>query len=184
MDAFQPAPIVKRWSNARRRYGVIGILRGLPLRRHFNRKQLIVWAGGRPRPQIANRGHLDASTCTLWSGVRLEIAPGAHLSIGKGTYLNRDTTVVCHERISIGEDCKISYQVIIMDTDEHPVPGAQSLTAPVMIEDGAWLGARCIVLKGVRIGAGAVIGAGSIVTRDIPPRAVAVGQPARVLRIY
>lgn len=114
----------------------------------------------------------------------MEVARGATLSIGNGTYLNRDTTVVCHESIRIGRDCKVSYQVIIMDTDEHLVPGSERLTAPVVLEDNVWLGARCIVLKGVTIGSGAVVGAGSIVTRDIPARAVAVGQPARVLRYY
>lgn len=154
------------------------------LRRHFTEKQNVIWAGGRPRPRIENRGTLVASTCTLWSGVRLEVAERATLEIGKGTYLNRDAVVVCHERITIGENCKISYQVIIMDTDEHPVPGSSSLTAPVTIGNDVWLGARSIVLKGVQIGDGAVIGAGSIVTRDIPARAVAVGQPARVLRFY
>ena len=161
------------------------ILRGLTLRHHFDKKRAVVWAGGRPRPRIENRGTLETSTCTLWSGVRLEVAKGATLSIGNGTYLNRDTTIVCHERIEIGENCRISYQVIIMDTDEHPLPGNElAASKPVRIDAGAWIGARVIVLKGVHIGEGAVIGAGSIVTRDIPARAVAVGQPARVLRFY
>lgn len=135
-------------------------------------------------PRIDNRGWLETPACMLWSGVRIEVAPGGHLSIGKGTYLNRNTTVVCHDSVTIGEYCKVAYDVVIMDTDEHPVPGSARLTAPVVIEDGAWLGARTIVLKGVTVGAGAIVGAGSIVTRDIPPRAIAAGQPAKVLRFY
>jgi acetyltransferase-like isoleucine patch superfamily enzyme len=55
---------------------------------------------------------------------------------------------------------------------------------PIILEDDVWLGARVIVLKGVTIGQGAVIGAGSVVTRDIPPHSVAVGQPARVVKTF
>lgn len=160
------------------------MLGGLTLRHHFQKKQAIIWVGALPRPKIANRGRLETSVCTLSSGVRLRVDRGGYLSIGKGTFLNRGAMVVCHERVLIGANCKVSYQVIIMDTDEHPVPGGSGLSSPVLIEDNVWLGARCIVLKGVHIGEGAVIGAGSIVTHDIPPRAVAAGQPARVLRVY
>lgn len=170
--------------SARRRYSIISVTRGLLLRRHFTKAGLVVHAGGSPRPRIENKGRLESPMCTLWSGVRLEVARGARLTIGKGTYLNRNTVVVCHERVTIGAACKIAYDVIIMDTDEHRVPGGGPMTAPVTIGDGVWLGARVIVLKGVTIGDGAIIGAGSIVTKDVPARAIAVGQPAKVLRIY
>jgi len=160
------------------------VFAGLLIRRKFDRKSVVLWAGGRPMPRIENRGRLETSSCALWSGVRLEVGHGARLTIGKGTYLNRDTVVVCHESVEIGANCKISYQVVIMDTDEHLVPGTDRMTAPVRIEDAVWLGARVIVLKGVTIGKGAIVGAGSIVTRDIPPGAIAVGQPARVSRFY
>lgn len=174
-----------RWFRAAsHRYTVPSVARGLLLRRHFNRAGLVVHAGGGPRPRIENKGWLETPMCTLWSGVRLEVAKGARLTIGKGTYLNRNSVVVCHERVSIGAGCKIAYDVIIMDTDEHRVPGGGSITAPVTIADDVWLAARVIVLKGVTIGEGAIVGAGSIVTRDIPPRSIAVGQPARVVRTY
>ena len=176
--------LVARWQHLRRKYGLDPIVRGIALRRGFTKKGAVLWAGGRPKPSIQNRGRLEAETCTLWSGVRLEVGTGATLSIGKGTYLNRNTVVVCHDRISIGRDCKISYQVIIMDTDEHLVPGSESLTRPVVIGDDVWLGARCIVLKGVTIGSGAVVGAGSVVTRDVPERTIAAGNPARVIRRF
>jgi acetyltransferase-like isoleucine patch superfamily enzyme len=154
------------------------------LARHFDRWRLVLWAGGLPKPHIQNRGRLEASSCTLWAGVRIEIGQQGFLEIGKGTYLNRNTRVVCHDRVTIGAGCKIASDVIIMDTDEHHVPGGGPLTSPVTICDEVWLGTRVIVLKGVTIGRGAIIGAGSIVTRDIPPYSIAVGQPARVIRDY
>ena len=58
------------------------------------------------------------------------------------------------------------------------------MVAPVAIGDDVWLGARVIVLKGVTIGDGAIVGAGSVVTRDIPPWSIAGGQPAKVIRTY
>ncbi|MGE3077136.1 MAG: DapH/DapD/GlmU-related protein [Dehalococcoidia bacterium] len=175
---------LSRLQAARNRHGLWPVVAGLLIRHKFNKKSVILWAGGRPMPRIENRGQLETSSCTLWSGVRLEIAKGARLTIGKGSYLNRDTVVVCHESVEIGANCKISYQVILMDTDEHPIPGSARLTAPIRIEDDVWLGARVIVLKGVTIGRGAIVGAGSIVSRDLPPRSIAVGQPAKVLRFY
>ena len=95
-----------------RRYGLAGLLGGLTLRHHFQEKQLVVWAGGRPRPTIKNAGRLETSVCTLFPGVRLEVGEGARLSIGKGTYLNRNTVVVCRERVSIGEMCQVSWDVV------------------------------------------------------------------------
>jgi len=80
----------------------------------------------------------------------------------------------------------IADRCIIYDTDWHPLPGASAEeipTAPVTIEDGAWLGAGCIVLKGVTIGAGTVVGAGAVVTRDLPAHCIAAGNPARVIRL-
>jgi acetyltransferase-like isoleucine patch superfamily enzyme len=88
---------------------------------------------------------------------------------------------VCHKRIEIGENCQIAYDTVIMDTDEHPISGGNGPQA-VLIGNNVWIGTRAIVLKGVTIGDGAVIGAGAIVTRDVPARTVAVGQPARVIR--
>jgi acetyltransferase-like isoleucine patch superfamily enzyme len=83
--------------------------------------------------------------------------------------------------VTIGRDCRIARDVIIMDTDQHEVPGHALLIEPVEIEDRVWIGARAIVLKGVRIGHDSVIAAGAVVTSDVPPRTVVGGVPARVL---
>jgi acetyltransferase-like isoleucine patch superfamily enzyme len=105
---------------------------------------------------------------------------------------------MCAERIEIGADAVISYDVTIADCDFHPIEPvarrndsvaispdshlaqrAPLVTAPVVIEDGAWIGIGAVVLKGVRIGAGARVEAGAVVTRDVPPGATVVGNPAR-----
>ena len=164
------------------RFSWPSLIAGLVVRRHF-KGRYVVWEGGFPKPQVMNRGgDLWSGGCTLWSGVRLEVARGAVLSIGKGSYLNRNTLVICRERVTIGEGAMISWDVVIMDSDDHDGRSERPATMPVTIEDGAWIGCRAIILKGVTIGRGAVIGAGAIVTRDVPPYGVAVGQPARVIR--
>jgi acetyltransferase-like isoleucine patch superfamily enzyme len=71
-----------------------------------------------------------------------------------------------------------------MDNNQHGIIRREDLpeSEPVVIEDNVWIGSKTIILPGVRIGNHAVIGAGSIVTKDIPPRCVAAGNPARVIR--
>jgi acetyltransferase-like isoleucine patch superfamily enzyme len=164
------------------RSGVREHLLGLWLRRHFQRAGIIVVRGWLPFPSVENRGRIEVENCAFFPGVRLECWQGATLRIGNGTYLNRNTEIVAAQEVTIGRDCKIARDVMIMDTDQHPLPDGQLETAPVTIEDRVWIGARSIVLKGVTIGHDAVIGAGSVVTKDVPPRAIAAGVPARVLR--
>jgi acetyltransferase-like isoleucine patch superfamily enzyme len=93
------------------------------------------------------------------------------------------------ESIVIGEGVAVGANTIIADTDFHPLSPAGRLaapedgeTSPITIDDFVFIGMNCLVLKGVTIGAGAVIGAGSVVTRDIPAQVIAAGNPARVLR--
>jgi acetyltransferase-like isoleucine patch superfamily enzyme len=72
--------------------------------------------------------------------------------------------------------------VIIMDTDQHELPGRGIEVAPVHIGDRVWIGARAIVLKGVHIGHDSVVAAGAVVTRDVEPHAIVAGVPARVIQ--
>ena len=118
----------------------------------------------------------------LAEGVRLHLRDaGARLEIGDGSFLNYRTEIVAHERVSIGRGCLLAWDVQVLDSDSHRIDGAPH-TAPVSIGDGVWVGCRATVLKGVTIGEGAVVAAGSVVTRDVPPRALVGGNPARVLR--
>lgn len=107
--------------------------------------------------------------------------PGATIEIGDYTAINRRTEIMCYERVTIGKRCGIGWDVQIMDTAEHSMDGGP-VSAPVTIGDDVWIGIQVLVLQGVTIGEGAIIGARSVVTRDIPARALAVGSPARVIR--
>jgi len=141
--------------------------------------------GGWHLPEIDDRGgRIEVGNCAFFPGVRLECWRGGTITIGDGTYLNRNTEIVAARSVTIGRECKIGRDVLIMDTDQHAVPGGELIVAPVVIEDRAWIGARAIVLKGVRVGHDSVVGAGSVVTRDVPPATVVAGQPARVVRSF
>lgn len=102
-----------------------------------------------------------------------------------------------HDRLTIGNHVNIGGNCIIMDTDVHQMDyvarrgekvenaddaNTKVQSAPVTIEDDVWIGANCIVLKGVTIGARSIIGAGSVVTKDIPADCIAAGNPCRVIR--
>lgn len=165
-----------------RNYSLLSMILGLGLRVRFSGTGLIVREPGLPLISIRNEGRIEVGTCTFYPGVRLECWPGARISIGNGTYLNRNVEIIAQQEVTIGRDCKIAWDVVIMDTDQHGVGDAPAVAKPVHIGDGVWIGCRAIVLKGVTIGDGAVIGAGSIVVKDVPPGAVVVGQAARVVR--
>ena len=105
----------------------------------------------------------------------------AVLEIGDRTYLNRRTEIVARDEVVVGADCAISWDVVITDSDEHWQDGVPMIQ-PVHIGDHVWIGARAVVLKGVAIGDGAIVAAGAVVVDDVPPRALAAGVPARVVR--
>ncbi|MET2981903.1 acyltransferase [Gordonia polyisoprenivorans] len=109
-------------------------------------------------------------------------ATGAKLIIGKNTFLNRRTEICCRDQVVIGDNCAISWDVVITDTDYHNIEGAAPSTSPVSIGHKVWVGARAMILKGVEIGDGAVIAAGSVVTRSIPAGALVAGAPAKIVR--
>jgi acetyltransferase-like isoleucine patch superfamily enzyme len=106
------------------------------------------------------------------------------LIIGYGTYVNRYTMIDVHHQVEIGRNCMIGPHCYITDSNHGVAAGVPVNEQPmesqaVIIEDEVWLGAHVTVLPGVRLGRGAVVGAGAVVTKDIPPDAVAVGTPAR-----
>lgn len=113
------------------------------------------------------------------------VYPEAQIIIGtKGAF---SSIAICATKsIELGENVMCGANVTIMDSDFHNLDMAtrhQPPTGrPVRIEDDVFIGLNTLVLKGVTIGRGSVIGAGSIVTRSIPPGVLAAGQPARVLR--
>lgn len=170
----------RRW----RKFGLWAHLRGLWLSRRFATHGLLVVTGWGPAPKVLNRGgRLEAENCQFYEGVRFELGPGAIIRIGNGTYLNHHTLVVAEKLVEIGRDCKIAWDVVIMDSDLHEVPGQGKNDRPVVIEDEVWIGCRAIVLKGVRVGKGAVIAAGAVVTKSVAPYSIVAGVPARFVRM-
>lgn len=103
------------------------------------------------------------------------------LELGTNSFINSDCVIRCADKITIGDNCAISHYFKVLDSDFHSINGVKK-TSPVKIDDHVWIGTNVIVLKGVTIGEGCVIGAGSVVTKDIPPRTLACGNPAKVIK--
>lgn len=114
-----------------------------------------------------------------------------HASIKIGDNVGMSSTVLwAHNKIVIGNYVKIGGNCILIDTDAHNLDFSirrgqytdWGESAPIVVEDDAFIGANCIILKGVTIGARSIIAAGSVVTKSIPADCVAGGNPARVIR--
>jgi acetyltransferase-like isoleucine patch superfamily enzyme len=127
--------------------------------------------------------------CGIYSG---RVNDRAMLRIGDRVSVGHGVTFSCNESIVVESHVLIANNCTIADNDGHPLdadlraagmPPPASHTRPVRICEKAWIGAGSYILKGVTVGPGAVVGAGSVVSKDIPPFAIAVGNPARVLRI-
>lgn len=134
-----------------------------------------------------SNGRISVGDRVLMEGTIVPIelsAWSADLTIGDGTYINYGTNISARVGVTIGNNVAIGQYSIIMDDDYHSALDhrKRGKSAPITIQDDAWLGARVIVLRGSHIGQGAVIGANSVVTGVIPPRTVAVGSPARVVK--
>lgn len=123
--------------------------------------------------------------------VGLKYPAKARLVIGDHTHINYQTQISVADSVTIGRYCLIAGEVKIFDNNSHPLDhrarrGNHSLTkadvAPVVIEDDVWIGNNSLIMKGVRIGQGAIVAAGSVVTKDVPPFTVVGGNPARVLK--
>lgn len=123
---------------------------------------------------------------SIFTGARVDVTKGAVLEIGSG-YINHDVRLTCFGAITMGESVAIADGVTIRDTDNHTVfydngTVSDGKPKPIVIEDRVWIGLNATILKGVRIGEGSIIGAGSVVNRDIPANCLAAGVPARVVR--
>jgi acetyltransferase-like isoleucine patch superfamily enzyme len=123
----------------------------------------------------------------IWSHLgktQLSVGKGAILHIGDHTFINTGVIISVRGKVSIGKNCQIANQVIIMDNDFHGVEERDKpeMPQPIVIEDNVWLATRCMILKGVTIGKGAVVAAGAIVTKDVPPYTLVGGVPATVIR--
>jgi acetyltransferase-like isoleucine patch superfamily enzyme len=158
-------------------------LYGLPIVQKYRPSTLIIGDGvelrSTPRSNPLGPAHPVILT-TRRSGARLVI--GANFGMTGGT-------ICADESITLGDRVIVGANSTITDTDFHPLDLVQrrtdplaGATCPVVIDDDVFIGMNCLILKGVTIGAGTIIGAGSVVTRSIEPGVIAAGNPARVIR--
>lgn len=157
---------------------------------------LMRWPGGRieigGNVQIVSSWR-RATACPLAFPTRMRVfGPGAAIEIGDGCQLSGTSICARSTTIRLGKGVLLAPNCIIVDSDFHaPWPARKRAIspglerdAPVNIGDYAWIGMNVIILKGVNIGSGAIIGAGSVVTRDIPENCVACGNPCKQVRIH
>jgi acetyltransferase-like isoleucine patch superfamily enzyme len=134
----------------------------------------------------------------IYTWTTFNVEPTGCIEVGDDSTLV-GAVFMCAERIQLGRNVVISYHVTIADSDFHPIDPTMRMqdaianrphgnrierpcveSRPITIEDDVWVGIGAIILKGVRIGRGAKVGAGAVVTRDVPDGATIEGNPARV----
>ena len=132
---------------------------------------------------MADNSKLNVSgTFAFYNGCQVEVTSGAELVLGSG-YINGHGKIVCTSFIEIGEGVAIADDVFIQDSEFHSIvrEGFKVLDS-VKIGDHTWIGIRSTILKGVSIGDGSIIAAGSMVNKSVPPKVLAAGIPARIVR--
>ena len=108
---------------------------------------------------------------------------GKNIRLGKGVFINAGCQFQDQGGITIGDDVLVGPQTIIATLNHDPDPEKRGgmFAKPVVIGDKVWLGARVTICPGVTIGEGAIVGAGAVVTKDVPPRTIVAGVPARTI---
>lgn len=118
----------------------------------------------------------------IYSGAHISVNKDAVLKLGSG-FINDNTYLVCKEKIVLGNDVAIGPNVSIRDSDDHIIDGkTEKVTAPVIIGNHVWIGEKALILKGVVIGDGCIIAAGTVVTKSVPPNSLVAGTPGRVIK--
>lgn len=146
---------------------------------------------GQGTVQIGVHNHFGFRLSPCFGNGQIVIQPRtgtSRVSIGNNNRLSNNVFIAALESVSVGNRCLIGDGVFVVDSDFHELSPESRFSGcgsvrPVSIGDNVWIGSRAMILKGVEIGDGAVVGAGSVVTKSVPPRAVVAGNPARVLRM-
>ena len=143
---------------------------------------------GRGRIIVGDRVRLSGKPSFGFSN-RLHAAP--ELVIGDNTFIAHGCSFHVADSVRIGKHCFLASKVAVHDFDGHPIDADRRRTGQptppegvrrIVIGDDVWIGTGAIILKGVRIGARSIVGAGSVVTRDVPPDTIVAGNPARVVK--
>lgn len=141
------------------------------------------------KPIIINHGRIHlGDEVRIWSNIqpsKIFVDKGALLTIGNNSRIN-GVHISASQHIAIGNNVRIAPYTIIIDNDFHRVDDHFSddgNKGPIIIEDDVWITMNCMIMKGVRIGRGAVIAAGAVVTRDVLPYSVVGGVPAKLIKM-
>ena len=155
-----------------------------------------------PETSISARlGRVEIGSRSCVRGVLETQRNGGSIQVGKNCYIGDHTRIWAADSIIIGNHVLIAHNCNIFDNDTHPInlyerrADAENIIwkgirndyktlryAPIVIEDDAWIGCNCIIMKGVSIGEGAIVAAGSVVTKDVPAKTIVGGNPARILK--
>ena len=147
---------------------------GSPRRLSLGKVSIVRFSGG---------GHLIVGNdVRIEDGVRIYLhGEDSTVVLEDGVLLNYGTEIYCENRVVIKARTGLSFNTTIIDSDFHFVSGQHSRTSVVLEEDVAMF-AGATILKGVTVGSGAVLAAGCVVTKDVPPQTAVAGIPARVIR--
>ena len=152
---------------------------------------------------FGNMGHFDArdergiwdnrgivvfhSTAYLGLGTRISVNPNAVLTLGSAFSITAKSTILVEKEVTFGSDCLLSWDILVMDTDFHPIydNAGKQINHPrsIVIGDHVWIGCQSLILKGTEIASGSVVGAQSKVSGShTTPNSVYAGEPLKVLR--
>ena len=155
--------------------------RGLHTDCHFH------WVQGKGDIVVGDKVRLDGKISITFAA---RFADHPLFEIGDNSSIGHNCDFRIGKRISIGRNCSLSGGILVMDSNGHPAdpqprweghaPEPDDVR-PVVIRDGVWIGLRCIIFPGVRIGEGSVISAGSVVRTHVPPYSVVAGNPAKLM---
>jgi acetyltransferase-like isoleucine patch superfamily enzyme len=198
---FHFSPHVTRTSASKKYLGLCAYVHGLA-RIHLEKNASIIfeeagflvlgterssfrgWAGRsslfmKTGSSLAIRGYNEVGRGSL-----IWILEEGRIELGGNTFIAGKMMLISKASVKIGRDCAIAWGVTVSDHDFHKLykDGVQKVeTAPIVIGNSVWIGMNATILKGVTIGDGAVVAAGSVVTRDVPTRAVVGGNPAKII---
>ncbi|TCO76458.1 acyltransferase [Marinisporobacter balticus] len=121
----------------------------------------------------------------VFYGSTIQIFKDAELTIGKG-YINSNSVIACSKNICICDGATIARGVYIYDGDHHKIQDDKGNTLnpskPIFIGENVWIGTNSVILKGVDIGKGSIVAAGSVVTKNVPPNTIVAGVPAKIIK--
>jgi len=140
-------------------------------------------------PLITNDGRITIGrglrTDCYFAPAKLHSAKGGHLEIGDYVYINSGAQLSALMHVRIGDEVRIAEDAYLCDSDFHrATPETPIKTAPIDVGRNVWIGRRATIMPGITIGEHSVVGTGAVVTKNVPPKCIVGGIPARVLRTF